>query len=79
MTANYLPLVTWEPSAALELRAAHLLPALFLARVDGKSPVEYITQDEQRNTVRTVARGLLFDPPDRLADVAQAWNEEIAA
>ncbi len=43
MTAAYLPLVAWEPAAALEKRAAHLLPALFLARVDGKSPVEYLT------------------------------------
>ena len=51
MTANYLPLVTWEPAAALEMRAAHLLPALFLARVDGKSPVEDITQEAQRDRV----------------------------
>jgi aminoglycoside phosphotransferase (APT) family kinase protein len=79
MTAAYLPLVGWEPTAALEARAAHLLPALFLARVDGKSPVEYITQDADRDKVRSVARCLLADPPDRLADVAQAWKEEIAA
>ncbi len=37
------PRVAWEPPAALEARAAHLLPGLLLARVDGKSPVEYIT------------------------------------
>jgi aminoglycoside phosphotransferase (APT) family kinase protein len=79
MTAAYLPLVGWEPAAALEARAAHLLPALFLARVDGKSPVEYITRDADRDKVRVVARRLLADPPDRLADVAQAWKEEIAA
>jgi aminoglycoside phosphotransferase (APT) family kinase protein len=79
MAAAYLALVAWEPAAALEARAAHLLPALFLARVDGKSPVEYITQGEQRETVRRVARRLLADPPDRLADVARAWKKEIAA
>jgi hypothetical protein len=79
MVAAYLPLVAWEPVAALEARAAHLLPALFLARVDGKSPVEYITQGEQRETVRRVARRLLAEPPDRLADVARAWKKEIAA
>ena len=79
MAAAYLPLVAWEPVAALEARAAHLLPALFLARVDGKSPVEYITKGEQRETVRRVARRLLADPPDRLADVARAWKKEIAA
>jgi aminoglycoside phosphotransferase (APT) family kinase protein len=79
MTSAYLPLVGWEPAGMLEARAAHLLPALFLARVDGKSPVEYITREEQRDQVRTVARRLLAEPPDRLADVALAWKEELAA
>jgi aminoglycoside phosphotransferase (APT) family kinase protein len=79
MTAAYLPLVGWEPASALEARAAHLLPALFLARVDGKSPVEYITLDIDRDRVRAVARRLLADPPDRLADVARTWKEELAA
>jgi aminoglycoside phosphotransferase (APT) family kinase protein len=79
MTAAYLPLVSWEPAASLETRAAHLLPALFLARVDGKSPVEYITEDTQRDAVRRVARHLLLHPPDRLVDVAQAWKKEIVA
>ncbi len=79
MVESYLPFVVWEPAVALEARAAHLLPALFLARVDGKSPVEYITLEEQRETVRRVARRLLADPPDRLADVARAWKKEIAA
>jgi aminoglycoside phosphotransferase (APT) family kinase protein len=79
MAATYLPTVTWEPATALETRAAHLLPALFLARVDGKSPVEYISQDEQRDKVRRVARRLLLDPAGRLSDVAQAWKEELAA
>jgi aminoglycoside phosphotransferase (APT) family kinase protein len=78
MTAAYLPGVTWEPPAALETRAAHLLPALFLARVDGKSPVEYITTDDDRDRVRKVARRLLADRPDCLTDVARAWHEEIA-
>jgi aminoglycoside phosphotransferase (APT) family kinase protein len=79
MTEAYLPLVDWEPPAALESRAAHLLPALFLARVDGKSPVEYITRDHHRNQVRSVAHRLLVDPPDRLGDVAQAWRKELTA
>jgi aminoglycoside phosphotransferase (APT) family kinase protein len=79
MTETYLRAVGWEPPAALEARAAHLLPALFLARVDGKSPVEYITQEAHRDKVRRVARHLLADPPDRLADVAQAWKEELTA
>jgi aminoglycoside phosphotransferase (APT) family kinase protein len=79
LTAAYLPFVTWEPTAELEQRAAHLLPALFLARIDGKSPVEYLTQDDHRDTVRAVARRLLAAPTDRLADVVEVWKKVIAA
>jgi aminoglycoside phosphotransferase (APT) family kinase protein len=78
MAQAYLQGVTREPPAMLEARAARLLPALFLARVDGKSPVEYITTDDDRERVRKVARLLLADQPDRLTDVARAWHEEIA-
>ncbi len=75
----YLAGVTWEAPAVLEARAAHLLPGLLLARVDGKSPVEYITTEAGRETVRSVARALLLAPVDRLADVRAAWVKEIAA
>ncbi len=42
LTESYLRGVDWEPAGELEHRAATLLPALLLARIDGKSPVEYI-------------------------------------
>lgn len=73
----YLAGVNWEPTADLEARAAALLPALFLARVDGKSPVEYVTEDSQRDRVRKVARPLVASPPDRLADTRDAWATEL--
>jgi len=75
----YLEGVTWEPRAALEARAATLLPGLFLARVDGKSPVEYLTAEADRMPVRRVARALLERPPARLAEVRSAWGREIGA
>lgn len=78
MSSHYLAEVDWEASDALEARAASLLPGLFLARVDGKSPVEYITNEEDREKVRRSARALLFDPPARLSDVADAWAKELA-
>jgi hypothetical protein len=56
-----------------------LLPGLFLARVDGKSPVEYITDEGSKNRVRRVARALLAEPPDRLADIRAAWQKELNA
>ena len=55
LATAYRDAVDWEPRGALEARAAALLPGLLLARVDGKSPVEYIT-DEARPRARAPRR-----------------------
>jgi aminoglycoside phosphotransferase (APT) family kinase protein len=70
----YLAGVDWESVDGLEARAAALLPALFLARVDGKSPVEYLTLESERTAVRRAAAPLIADPPRRLIDVANVWT-----
>jgi aminoglycoside phosphotransferase (APT) family kinase protein len=77
LAAAYLDGVDWEPRDAIEERAARLLPGLLLARVDGKSPVEYLTTDVQRETVRRCARALIQEPVSRLADVGAAWRREV--
>jgi aminoglycoside phosphotransferase (APT) family kinase protein len=77
LAETYLRGVDWEPRAAVEGRAAALLPALLLARVDGKSPVEYLAADAQRDAVRRTARALLQQPVARLPDVNAAWQEEL--
>jgi aminoglycoside phosphotransferase (APT) family kinase protein len=63
---------------ALQARAARLLPALLLARVDGKSPVEYVTDDAQRELVRRVATPLILHPPATLAAVQAAWAHALS-
>ena len=73
----YLGGVDWEPRGALEARAAALLPGLLLARVDGKSPVEYLTDEGRRDTVRRAARALLQQPPSSLQDISTAWRQEL--
>jgi aminoglycoside phosphotransferase (APT) family kinase protein len=70
----YLAGVGWEPREALEARAATLLPGLLLARVDGKSPVEYLEREEEKDSVRRVALALLDAPPGALSDVKTAWQ-----
>lgn len=70
--------IDWEPREAAERRAASLLPGLFLGRVDGRSPVEYLTREDDRNRVRRVARALLIAPPRQLRQVADAWRSELA-
>ncbi|MCW9038872.1 MAG: phosphotransferase, partial [Rhodospirillales bacterium] len=77
MAKAYMDDVRWEPRSAIESRTAHLLPGLLLARVDGKSPVEYLEDAKDKSGVRRVARSLLFFPVERLADVRDAWAEEI--
>jgi aminoglycoside phosphotransferase (APT) family kinase protein len=78
LTESYLGGIAWEPAAALEARAAHLLPGLLLGRVDGKSPVEYLTEQAQKDFVRKVARHLLAWPVDRLGAVRAVWREQLA-
>jgi aminoglycoside phosphotransferase (APT) family kinase protein len=77
LAAAYLAQVDWEPVEPLERRAAELLPGLLLARVDGKSPVEYITDDAQRDQVRRCAGALLHSRPARLSNVSGRWREEL--
>ncbi len=78
LAGAYMETVTGEPPEDIEARAARLLPGLLLARVDGKSPVEYITAEADKDKIRRVAGRLLLDPVDRLGDVRQAWAGELA-
>lgn len=77
LSEAYLSQVTWEPRGQIDARTARLLPGLFLARVDGKSPVEYLTADDDKNRVRRVARALLQRPVASLAQVRAAWATEL--
>jgi aminoglycoside phosphotransferase (APT) family kinase protein len=77
LAGAYLGAVGWEPAADIEARTAHLLPGLFLGRVDGKSPVEYIDSDADRERVRRVARELLLRPVATLDAVREAWQREL--
>jgi aminoglycoside phosphotransferase (APT) family kinase protein len=73
LAAAHFAGVDWEPRAEVEARTARLLPALFLARVNGKSPVEYITEETDRALVRETALPLIAAPPRRLAAIRDAW------
>jgi aminoglycoside phosphotransferase (APT) family kinase protein len=75
---HYLAGVDWENVDAIEARTAKLLAAILLARVDGKSPLEYLTESD-RAQLRTFARRWLLSPATRLADMRAAWKEELAA
>src|SRR3954469_2584658 len=77
LAGAYLSGVAWEPAEALEARAASLLPGLLLARVDGKSPVEYLTQDAEKDQVRRFARTFLLQPTTSLLALRKAWQKSL--
>lgn len=79
MSAAYRAAAGETLGASVEVRAAHLLPGLFLARVDGKSPVEYITDEADKDRVRRTAKALLAEPVDELGAVRAAWQAELQA
>ena len=53
-------------------RAAALLPALLLARIDGKSPVEYLTDPDKKAVVHAIARRFLLAPAAHPIEIAMA-------
>ena len=77
LASTYLANVNWEPRAAIETRVANLLPGLFLGRVDGKSPAEYLGDEIDKERVRRVARRFLLEPVAQLAAIRNAWNAEL--
>ena len=69
----YFTHVSWESPAALRARVAMLLPGLLLARVDGKSPAEYIVDEADKARIRSFSRSLLAAPVADPAFIAEQW------
>jgi Ser/Thr protein kinase RdoA (MazF antagonist) len=70
----YFAKADWEEQAGLERRTAGLLAAFLLARIDGKSPVEYITSESDKAFVRTMAKGFLNDRHKTLDGMLARWS-----
>ncbi|MEM6276753.1 MAG: aminoglycoside phosphotransferase family protein [Pseudomonadota bacterium] len=68
--AAYEAHVDWEERGTLEARVCRLLPMLMLARVDGKSPVEYLSK-AARQQVRDIAIPLITSPETSLDGVVR--------
>jgi len=74
---GYLPGVSWEGTDALDGRAAPLTAAILLARVDGKSPADYLRTPEDKGFVRDVARRLVREGSPAMAALAAVWKEAL--
>jgi aminoglycoside phosphotransferase (APT) family kinase protein len=78
LAESYLNQVDWESRDAVERRTAHLLAGLMLGRVDGKSPVEYLTDAARRDRVRQFALRHLALPVSRLATLRTRWAQDLS-
>ncbi len=74
LSTTYLQGVNWEPAAALEARTCDLLAGMLLARVDGKSPVEYLRENWQHALIRHQTIAWLNQPQTKLADMRAQWK-----
>lgn len=75
-TAANLDAVSWESAEELEARTCIMLAGMVMARIDGKSPVEYITDETEKDRVRKFARRFLLTPAARLSEMRDAWQAE---
>jgi 5-methylthioribose kinase len=68
---RFLEIATTAVPAAADFEWATLrhLGCLLLARIDGKSPVEYIQEEGLKARIRTFARRLILEPPPSAAAV----------
>lgn len=79
LSETYLAGVTWQPPAEMDALTAALLPALLLGRIDGKSKIEYVTDEREKVLVRNFARKVVATRTDRLAIIREAWAQELRA
>ncbi|MDR1934796.1 MAG: phosphotransferase [Candidatus Accumulibacter sp.] len=77
---DYLKAIRFTDRHRLEEDTVRTLALLFLARVDGKSPAEYITEEEDKALIRALAYQILNDGLTRFDQVAVlAWHTLRAA
>lgn len=77
LQSGYLPGVAWESADALDSRAAPLTAAILLARVDGKSPADYLQTPEDKDFVRSTAHRLVRQGSPAMAALAAVWKEAL--
>lgn len=75
----YLSGASWERPEVLDARAAALLSALILARIDGKSPAEYLVTERDRDFVRAAARAYIGWNEITLDRILADWRQRLVA
>jgi 5-methylthioribose kinase len=68
---SYLSAISFRPAHELQARGISHFGVCVLARIDGTSPVEYLTDEPGRETARRLGRKILLDHP-------ATWDEALA-
>jgi tRNA A-37 threonylcarbamoyl transferase component Bud32 len=76
LASTYLSKVCWESVDDIEQRVAALIPGMLVARVDGKSPAEYIIRDSERRFIRTFGIRFLLRQTSKISTLRAAWSRE---
>ncbi|HTU90231.1 MAG TPA: aminoglycoside phosphotransferase family protein [Gemmataceae bacterium] len=66
---GYTAETTFLPQIELQRRGIEHCGVCLLARIDGTSPVEYLTEDGKRETVRRLGRRMLWERPSQWSEV----------
>jgi aminoglycoside phosphotransferase (APT) family kinase protein len=77
--STYLGGLAAEQQDGLETRVCRLLPMLMLARVDGKSPVEYLTDGTKQDLTRAFVAECLSSRERDFQWIRRAWETELNA
>ncbi len=77
--AEVRPQATEFDAAGVLRRTVGHLAGCMLARIDGKSPVDYLPDDRQRNLVRGYCRGLFLDSTVGLEAAVDCLADALAA
>jgi 5-methylthioribose kinase len=75
----YAQEVSFKPVSELEGRAVPHFAVCILARIDGTSPVDYLPEEEKREAIRRLGRGILLDRVCRWEEVLQRCEAELSA
>ena len=76
LATAYFAQVQWESTHELEARIASLLPGLLLARLRGKSPIDYLADLHAPERIRGFAIDMLQHPVRTIDEIASAWALE---
>jgi aminoglycoside phosphotransferase (APT) family kinase protein len=78
MMEIYFEEVSYMDNGILEKQSVQVLSLLLLARVDGKSPAEYITDESDKNLIRDLSYAMIEQKCKSFNDVISLAKDRIS-